>query len=324
MGRCDREGRHLERWLSVFPGPIQLNHGASCIEQYIAPGTRPATSVDRTGGGRDGTPGLLPGRSGSSEGRTGPGAFDADGLPDPGDRSPELLDDVPIAADGDDLPCSSISCPRWPSRSARGLGAASRSSPGTAAGSIPWTSWHEVRDGPGGAIREASNTWSDRRDQTLPPLIDRLQSERAEVGFVLVDGDHSARGTEGPRPTCSGSGRSSRLYVVMHLTASIPGCRARLCGTRTGAGCLPTCTCRRAGLRRRERQRRSGRRCDRAGCEAASRRGDPHAGPRRAASSRVVGKSELTYAAAREAEMRRYRQPLHRRILNRARRMVSG
>jgi hypothetical protein len=38
----------------------------------------------------------------------------------------------------------------------------------------------------------------------------------------------------------------------------------------------------------------------------------------------VVGKSELTYAAAREAEMRRYRQPLHRRILNRARRMVSG
>jgi hypothetical protein len=31
-------------------------------------------------------------------------------------------------------------------------------------------------------------------DQTLPALVERLQREQEEVGFVLVDGDHTARG----------------------------------------------------------------------------------------------------------------------------------
>lgn len=31
-------------------------------------------------------------------------------------------------------------------------------------------------------------------DRTLPALLDRLQREQAEVGFVLVDGDHTAKG----------------------------------------------------------------------------------------------------------------------------------
>jgi hypothetical protein len=72
-------------------------------------------------------------------------------------------------------------------------------------------------------------------DQTLPALINRLQREEAEVGFVLVDGDHTAPGLRKDidnllqlRPVVS-------MYVLMHdsmnpvvrkglRSANWPGC----------------------------------------------------------------------------------------------------
>src|SRR5262249_31587431 len=64
-------------------------------------------------------------------------------------------------------------------------------------------------------------------DETLPPLIDRLQRERAEVGFVLVDGDHSADGVRKDinhvlklKPIVS-------MYIIMHDSFN-PECRRGL------------------------------------------------------------------------------------------------
>jgi hypothetical protein len=51
---------------------------------------------------------------------------------------------------------------------------------------------------------------------TFPPLMKRLEQEQAEVGFILIDGDHSAAGVQADirglldyRPACP-------LFVVMH------------------------------------------------------------------------------------------------------------
>ncbi len=55
-----------------------------------------------------------------------------------------------------------------------------------------------------------------RSDETLPPLIDRLQRENTAVGFVLIDGDHS---TEGVRKDIDNILRYKpvrTLYIIMH------------------------------------------------------------------------------------------------------------
>jgi cephalosporin hydroxylase len=51
---------------------------------------------------------------------------------------------------------------------------------------------------------------------TLPPLMKQLEQEHAAVGFILVDGDHSAAGVQGDirgllhyRPSCP-------LFVILH------------------------------------------------------------------------------------------------------------
>lgn len=61
-------------------------------------------------------------------------------------------------------------------------------------------------------------------DQTLPSLIDRLQREKAELSFALVDGDHS---TEGVRKDIDNLLRlrpSIPFYIIMHDSFN-PTCR---------------------------------------------------------------------------------------------------
>ena len=61
-------------------------------------------------------------------------------------------------------------------------------------------------------------------DQTLPPLIDRLQRVGAELSFALVDGDHS---TEGVRKDIDNLLRfrpTIPFYIVMH-DSFMPCCR---------------------------------------------------------------------------------------------------
>lgn len=64
-------------------------------------------------------------------------------------------------------------------------------------------------------------------DTLLPPLLDRLQKEGAEVSFALVDGDHT---TEGVRKDIDNLLRfrpTVPLYVIMHDSFN-PNCRRGL------------------------------------------------------------------------------------------------
>jgi hypothetical protein len=53
-------------------------------------------------------------------------------------------------------------------------------------------------------------------DQILPPLIDRLGKEGAELGFALVDGDHSAEGVRKDIDNLLRFRPIVPLYIVMH------------------------------------------------------------------------------------------------------------
>ena len=55
-----------------------------------------------------------------------------------------------------------------------------------------------------------------RSDETLPPLIDRLQREKTEVGFVLIDGDHSTDGVRRDIDNILRYKPSTTLYIIMH------------------------------------------------------------------------------------------------------------
>lgn len=64
-------------------------------------------------------------------------------------------------------------------------------------------------------------------DETLPPLIDRLQDEDVELSFALVDGDHS---TEGVRKDIDNLLRyrpKVPFYIIMHDSFN-PECREGL------------------------------------------------------------------------------------------------
>ncbi|HYT91688.1 MAG TPA: class I SAM-dependent methyltransferase [Gemmataceae bacterium] len=52
--------------------------------------------------------------------------------------------------------------------------------------------------------------------RTLPPLIERLNEERAELGFVLVDGDHSAAGARADVEAVLQFRPTRPLFVLMH------------------------------------------------------------------------------------------------------------
>jgi hypothetical protein len=53
-------------------------------------------------------------------------------------------------------------------------------------------------------------------DKTLPPLIERLQRENSEVGFVLVDGDHTTEGVRRDIDNLLRYKPTTNLYVIMH------------------------------------------------------------------------------------------------------------
>jgi hypothetical protein len=64
-------------------------------------------------------------------------------------------------------------------------------------------------------------------DQTLPPLIDRLQREGAELSFALVDGDHSAEGVRRDIDNLLRFRPTIPFYIVMH-DSFMPSCREGL------------------------------------------------------------------------------------------------
>jgi hypothetical protein len=64
-------------------------------------------------------------------------------------------------------------------------------------------------------------------DQMLPPLIDRLQNEGAELSFALVDGDHSAEGVRKDINNLLRFQPSVPFYIVMHDSFN-PQCRLGL------------------------------------------------------------------------------------------------
>lgn len=63
--------------------------------------------------------------------------------------------------------------------------------------------------------------------QTLPALLQKLTAEKAELAFVLVDGDHSAQGVRADLNTILQFPPLVPLYIVMHDSFN-PECRAGL------------------------------------------------------------------------------------------------
>ena len=61
-------------------------------------------------------------------------------------------------------------------------------------------------------------------DQTLPPLIDRLQREGAELSFALVDGDHSTEGVRRDIDNLLRFRPTIPFYIIMH-DSFMPCCR---------------------------------------------------------------------------------------------------
>jgi hypothetical protein len=55
-----------------------------------------------------------------------------------------------------------------------------------------------------------------RSEETLPPLIDRVQRENTEVSFVLVDGDHSTEGVRRDLDNLLRYKPATILYIIMH------------------------------------------------------------------------------------------------------------
>lgn len=51
---------------------------------------------------------------------------------------------------------------------------------------------------------------------TLPPLMKKLQTEGAKVGFILIDGDHSAPGVQGDIYSLMEYVPACPMYVIMH------------------------------------------------------------------------------------------------------------
>jgi hypothetical protein len=63
--------------------------------------------------------------------------------------------------------------------------------------------------------------------EILPCLLERLEHERANLSFVLVDGDHSALGVQGDIDCILKFRPIAPLYIVMHDSFN-PECRAGL------------------------------------------------------------------------------------------------
>lgn len=153
-------------------------------------------------------------------------------------------------------------------------------------------------------------------DRTLPALVDRLREERAEVGFVLVDGDHSAEGVRKDIDNVLRIEPLVPLYVVMHDSFN-PECRRGLkeadwAGCRhvhaveldLVAGCVNPAP--------RFRGEPWG------GLALGILRPEPRTGP-----LEVMGRAELTLQGVLEADRARRRPSLRRKIANRVRRLIA-
>ena len=111
---------------------------------------------------------------------------------------------------------------RWRSRSVRGLAAASKS------GSVLRTSLFFDIDPE--VPRRLEGKYPNveyligTSDQTLPALIDRLQRERAELSFALVDGDHSTDAVRKDIDNLLRFRPTIPFYIVMHDSLP-PSCR---------------------------------------------------------------------------------------------------
>ena len=153
-------------------------------------------------------------------------------------------------------------------------------------------------------------------DRTLPPLLDRLQEERAEVGFVLVDGDHTADGVRRDINNLLRFKPIVPMYIVMHDSFN-PICRRGLIEA-DWAGCphvhaveldfvagtvnpSPACRGELWG-----------------GLALGILRPEPRRGR-----FEVTGKAGLTHESALEMGRIRDRPSLPRRALNRLRRMAT-
>jgi hypothetical protein len=154
-------------------------------------------------------------------------------------------------------------------------------------------------------------------DQTLPPLLDRLQSEGAEVSFVLVDGDHSAEGVRKDIESLVRLRPTVDLYVVMHDSFN-PECRRGLRDAEWAScpyvhaveldfvpGCVNPSPAFRGQLW--------------GGLALGILKPQPRRG-----GLEVVARSELTYRAAHDAELRQQGKPRIRRPLSHLRRMARG
>jgi Methyltransferase domain len=64
-------------------------------------------------------------------------------------------------------------------------------------------------------------------DEVLPPLIERIQQEKAELSFALVDGDHSAEGVRKDIDNLLKFRPTVPFYIVMHDSFN-PQCRLGL------------------------------------------------------------------------------------------------
>lgn len=66
-----------------------------------------------------------------------------------------------------------------------------------------------------------------RSDQLLPPLLDRLQQDGAELSFALVDGDHSTDGVRNDIDSLLRFSPTVPFYIIMHDSFN-PQCRLGL------------------------------------------------------------------------------------------------
>jgi Cephalosporin hydroxylase len=152
--------------------------------------------------------------------------------------------------------------------------------------------------------------------ETLPPLLSRLQDEGAEVGFVLVDGDHTMEGVRTDIDMLLQYKPITSLYIVMHDSFN-PACRRGL-RAADWAGCpyvhaveldfVPGIVTPSPA----DRGQLWG------GLALGILKPEPRQGR-----FELTGRSELTHQLAHEAELRR-RRSLVKRIVNRVGRLAQS
>lgn len=149
-------------------------------------------------------------------------------------------------------------------------------------------------------------------------MIDRLQDERAEVSFVLVDGDHSAEGVRRDINNVLRLKPIVPLYIIMHDSFN-PECRRGLRESDwAGSPYVHAVELDFVGGTVNPSPAFAGQLWG--GMALGILRPEPRQGR-----FEVIGRAERTYQDAFKVEWRPpSRRPLHRRIVSRLRRMASA